>query len=86
MGFSVDSSSAVILENIIIRVYCNEGLINEERVDFGIAVTNDPPFIKTTLNRQKVKAGTQFSYNIPLNTFVDPDGDLLTYDYESVIL
>ncbi len=41
--------------------------------------SNDGPVLDIAINGQSASQGSAFSYQVPANTFSDPDGDALTY-------
>ena len=45
---------------------------------FELSITNSPPTF-LNLDKQILKLGDKFEWQMPPNTFVDPDGDELTY-------
>ncbi|MBW4679740.1 MAG: putative Ig domain-containing protein [Microcoleus vaginatus WJT46-NPBG5] len=48
---------------------------------FGLVVdnVNDPPILVTAIADQNANAGTAYNFTFDVNTFNDPDGDVLTY-------
>ena len=63
-----------------IKVIASDGQLSAEQTFYiDTTIENRPPMVLEPLQTQETKEGEAFNYQLPVNAFIDLDGDVLTY-------
>lgn len=88
LSFSVDTFSGNVpsgTPDFTVRVYCYDGFGGSVYDDFKwTVIPNHDPVLNTPLTNQVATVGVFWTYQIPANTFSDPDNDILTYSAQQI--
>ncbi len=71
---AIDSDIDAQGVSALFSVYANK---TTQHIDAGLLVQNSPPIVEQPINNMAVEENEEFSFQIPTNTFSDPDGDTL---------
>ncbi len=65
--------------DLLLVVQANDGYEGKDTLSFNLEVYNGSPNLNIPLTDQLVIIGSPFDYTFPINTFLDPEGDSLTF-------
>ena len=65
---------------IALKVTASDGSLNVfDTFTLGVTAVNDAPVLVNAIAEQSARSDEVFTFQLPTNTFSDPDGDTLTY-------
>jgi Ca2+-binding RTX toxin-like protein len=80
---TVDAVISFINAQLLVIEGCLSADLSADNFIFALA-ENNPPEIGNPMPDQNVTIGETFNFAIPLDAFIDPDGDILSYTVEMI--